>query len=151
VRIENFDLRAARICVLKMSVPYIAHDNRTVAPVAVRAGYYRILIRDLQLMASVGVHTHERDAPQPIRLNLDLQVRRGGPGLGVVDYDAIVTEVTALMARGHIDLVEDVADQIMDFCLTDPRVDEITVRVEKLNAIERTASVGVEMTRRSVQ
>lgn len=151
MRIKGFDRRAARIYVLKMSVSYTAHDNGAVAPIAAQSGCYRILIRDLQLMASVGVHAHERDAPQPIRLNLDLQVRRGGPGLGVVDYDAIVTEVTALMARGHIDLVEDVADQIMDFCLTDPRVDEMTVRVEKLNAIERTASVGVEMTRRPVQ
>jgi len=100
-------------------------------------------------MASVGIHRHERETLQPIRFNLDLRVCRGGSGLGVVDYDAIVTGIIALMERGHIDLVEDVAEQIIDFCLIDPRIAEVTVRIEKLNAVKQTASVGVEMTRRA--
>jgi dihydroneopterin aldolase len=114
-------------------------------------GAYRILIRDLVLMASVGVYAHERDTPQPIQFNLDLKVCRGGTGLGVVDYQAIVTGITALMARGHIELVEEIGEQIIDFCLSDPRVEEITIRVEKLNAVKQTASVGIEMTRKSVR
>ena len=125
--------------------------NTTLSRATSSVGVYRILIRDLMLMASVGVYAPDRHAPQPIQFNLDLKVRRGGTGLGVVDYQAIVTGITALMARGHIELVEEIGEQIIDFCMSDPRVEEITIRVEKLNAVKQTASVGIEMTRKSVR
>jgi 7,8-dihydroneopterin aldolase/epimerase/oxygenase len=132
------------------TIPFTRANAATNQPSST-VGVYQILIRDLTLMASVGVHAHERDAPQPIQFNLNLKVRRGGSGLGVVDYQAIVTGIAALMARKHIDLVEEVGEQIIDFCMSDPRVEEITIRVEKLNAIKQTASVGIEMTRKSAR
>jgi dihydroneopterin aldolase len=133
---------------MKSGTISLARANAALNQTESAASCYQILIRDLTLMASVGVHAHERDTLQPIQFNLNLKVRRGGSGLGVVDYQSIVKGIAALMARGHIDLVEEVGEQIIDLCRSDTRIEEMTIRVEKLNAVKQTASVGIEMTRK---
>jgi methylenetetrahydrofolate dehydrogenase (NADP+)/methenyltetrahydrofolate cyclohydrolase len=108
----------------------------------------RILVRDLDLMASIGVYAHEEADRQPIRVNLELEAERGGEGLGVVCYAEAAERVRALVAAGHIRLVEELAERIAESCLADTRVHAARVRVEKLNAVTGSAGVGVEFTRR---
>ncbi len=120
-----------------------------------------VFVRDLVLSASIGVHPHEREAPQRIRLNLDLAVEDGGargrasagPGRDelsrVVDYEAIATAARRSGASGHVVLVETLAERLAEACLLDRRVRIVRVRVEKLEVIEGAASVGVEIERRS--
>jgi 7,8-dihydroneopterin aldolase/epimerase/oxygenase len=49
--------------------------------------------------------------------------------------------------RGHVNLVETLADRICDIAFADPRVARAKVRVEKTRAISATAAVGVEVGR----
>ncbi len=111
----------------------------------------RILIRDLELTASIGVYAHERRARQRVRINIELSVRdEGDPrdDLGnVVCYQAIVDGVKAIIADGHVALVETLAERIAGRCLDDPRAEAVRVRVEKLDAIPEAAAVGVEIER----
>ena len=102
--------------------------------------------------ASIGVHRHEHDAPQRIRVNLDLEVDVGEAPLGdsignVVCYEEIVVAVRNIVSRGHINLVESLAGDIASACLQDERVQSVKVRVEKLDVFADTASVGVEIER----
>lgn len=127
----------------------------------------RVFVRDFTLAASIGVHPHEREAPQPIVVSLDLQVdaepadaapgdarfsppeRADDPaGDQVVCYESLTNMVTELVGGGHIDYVETLAERIAERCLEDPRVLEALVRVEKPNAIAAAASAGVEILRR---
>jgi methylenetetrahydrofolate dehydrogenase (NADP+)/methenyltetrahydrofolate cyclohydrolase len=108
----------------------------------------RILVRDLELMASIGVYAHEETDRQPIRVNLELEAERGGEGLGVVCYATVAEMVRALVAGGHIRLVEELAERIAEGCLADARVRAVRVRIEKLHAVAGSAGVGVEITRR---
>ncbi|MCH7930082.1 MAG: dihydroneopterin aldolase [Proteobacteria bacterium] len=111
----------------------------------------RIFIHDLTLDCRIGVHRHEQDAGQRVRINIELAVRDGGPIddkiANVVSYDDIVAGVKAIVARGHVNLVETLAERIGDFCMADARVAAVRVRVEKLDAIREAASVGVEIER----
>ena len=109
----------------------------------------RIVIRDLEVMASLGVYAHELAARQPIRINVELEAERGGEGLGVVCYGEVADAIKALAEAGHIRLVEDMAEQVAEHCLTDPRVQSIRIRIEKLSAIAGAAGAGVEIVRRS--
>ncbi|MCH9020042.1 MAG: dihydroneopterin aldolase, partial [Proteobacteria bacterium] len=81
----------------------------------------------------------------------ELAVRDDGPIddkiANVVSYDDIVAGVKAIVARGHVNLVETLAERIGDFCMADARVAAVRVRVEKLDAIREAASVGVEIER----
>ena len=111
-----------------------------------------VFVRDFVLPCSIGVHAHEHEKPQRIRLNLDLGVREGDGPLAdsldaVVCYEAIVTRVRSIVADGHVNLVETLAERIAAICLQDPRVRSARVRVEKLDAFADAASVGIEIER----
>lgn len=113
-----------------------------------------VFVRDLVLNGSIGVHDHEHDAPQRVRVNLDLAVGEGAIPVGdqlrnVVCYEEIVNGVRAIVADGHVNLVETLAERVADMCLTDPRVKTVRVRVEKLDVIRDAESVGVEIERQS--
>ncbi|MBT3169821.1 MAG: dihydroneopterin aldolase [Rhodospirillaceae bacterium] len=114
--------------------------------------YRRVFVRDLILPCAIGVHAHEQDAPQRVRINVDLMVREVDLALqdrieNVVSYEHIVKGARALTSDGHINLVETLAERIADLCLADARVSSVRVRVEKLDIYEQAASVGVEIER----
>lgn len=117
-------------------------------------GLRHVFVRDLVLEASIGVHAHEHQARQRIRINLDLAVLEGADPLtdelaDVVCYEDIVARVRAIVAEGHVRLVETLAERIAAACLRDPRVPVARVRVEKLDVFADAASVGVEIERRN--
>jgi dihydroneopterin aldolase len=119
-----------------------------------------MFIRDLVLTASIGVHAHEHAATQRIRINLDLAVADDGAArlsraaIGkddlsrVVDYEAIVNRVRAIVAAGHVQLVETLAERLAEACLADARVQIAKIRVEKLDVFADAAAAGVEVERR---
>jgi dihydroneopterin aldolase len=119
-----------------------------------------MFIRDLMLSASIGVHKHEHQATQRVRINIDLAVGDDGaanlsrPAVGnddlarVVDYEAIVNRVREMVAAGHIQLVETLAERLAEACLADARVRVARVRVEKLDVFADAAAAGVEVERR---
>jgi dihydroneopterin aldolase len=66
----------------------------------------------------------------------------------VVDYEAVANAVRAIVAAGHVRLVETLAERIAEACLADGRVVSARVRVEKLDIFPDAASAGVEVERR---
>ena len=125
-------------------------------------GLRHVFIRDLVLDARIGVHPHEQVGAQRIRLNLDLAVEDDGaraaglsrPAVGadelsrVVDYETIANAAREIVATGHVQLVETLAERIAEACLTDPRVAFCRIRVEKLDIFPDAVSAGVEIERR---
>jgi dihydroneopterin aldolase len=117
-----------------------------------REGTRHVFVRDLVLSAHIGVHHHEQGRPQPIRINLDLSVREGRAPIddelaNVVSYEDLVDRARAIVAEGHVRLVETLAERIAEMCLADPRVAVARVRVEKLDILPDAESVGVEIER----
>ena len=122
------------------------------SPLATATGLRHIFIRDLILPCNIGIHRHEKDAPQRVRINLDLLVREGETPINdaignVVCYEDIATGARAIVGTGHINLVETLAERLAAFCLQDSRVIMVRVRVEKLDVFPDAASVGVEIVR----
>ncbi len=114
---------------------------------------YRILVRDLVLKCSIGIHAHELLAPQRVRVNVDMAVfEQAGPLsddiANVVSYEDVIEGIKRMLAEGHINLVETLADNIAALCLADERVRSVRVRVEKLDVYAEAASVGIEIERR---
>lgn len=119
----------------------------------------RMFIRDLILNAQIGVYAHEQGRTQRVRVNLDLAVEDqpatnlSRPAVGaddlrrVVDYDLIINATREIIATGHVQLVETLAERVAEACLQDPRVRIARVMIEKLDVFEDAASVGVEIER----
>jgi 7,8-dihydroneopterin aldolase/epimerase/oxygenase len=116
-----------------------------------RKGLSHLFVHDLVLAARIGIHPHEHQSAQRVRLNLDLGVVDSGrmpEGLAaVVDYEALTERVRRLVQGAHVALVEQLAERLARLCLEDPRVRRARVRVEKLDAIAGCAAVGVEIER----
>ncbi len=110
----------------------------------------QIIIRDLRLMASIGIHPHERTQRQPLLFNLAVQVPpyAGAENIeDVVCYETIVRHIDAVLAVGHIDLVEQLAEQIIATLFADPRISHIALRIEKPDAIAEAAAIGISIER----
>jgi len=118
-----------------------------------RVGIRHVFVRDLVLMASIGVYDFEHEAPQRVRLNLDLAVFEGDISTvaddiqNVVCYEQITKAVREVCLAGHINLVETMAEEIANVCLDRAQVRSVRVRVEKLDVFEDASSVGVEIER----
>jgi dihydroneopterin aldolase len=115
---------------------------------------WRIFVRDLELQSLIGVHRHERDGRQRVRINLELDVEGEPAALGdrlagALNYETIVARVRRIVGAGHVNLVETLAEQIAQACLEDRRVRRTLVRVEKLDVFADAASVGIEIERRN--
>lgn len=111
-----------------------------------------VFIRDLVLDSHIGVYDHEKDRAQKIRINVDLSVIENMKNLNddidnVVCYEKIVSAIETIVMAGHVHLVETLAENIAEMSLQDARVSCVRVRVEKLEAIRNTTSVGVEIER----
>ena len=111
-----------------------------------------VFIRDLMLPCSIGVHRHEKDAEQRVRINLDLAVSEGDQPINddirnVICYEGLARGIEEIVNRGHINLVETLAENIAAMCLRDRRVQSARVRIEKLDILDGAESVGVEIER----
>jgi dihydroneopterin aldolase len=135
----------------------VANDRAQVQPLRIADARRRIrhvFVRDLELDANIGVYHRERGQTQPVRINVDLTVEEGDVLLedqlaNVVDYGAVVDGIKEILAGGHLNLVETLAERIAEFCLSDERVRVARVRIEKLKVVAEAKSVGVEIERES--
>ena len=116
-------------------------------------GLAHLMVRDLVLQASIGIHAHEHERPQRIRINLDLAVPDWGGTVPehidrVVSYEPLVDLARRLAAERHWPLVETLAEGLAQGCLALGTVARVRVRVEKLDVYADAAAVGVEIERR---
>jgi dihydroneopterin aldolase len=113
---------------------------------------YRIFIRDLEMIASVGVHQFEKIKPQRIRVSIDLIVGPRRPDATdtvdtVLSYENVVKAVRAIVATGHFQLIETLAERIAAECLHHYTVTSAKVKIEKPDIFPDAASVGIEIER----
>ena len=110
-----------------------------------------VLIRDLVMLCSIGVHAHEHDAKQRIRINMELDALEGGPIeddlRNVVCYDEIISAVRRIVDAGHVRLIETLAERIAGLCLSDPRIRRTRIQIEKLDVYADVGSVGIAIER----
>ena len=112
-----------------------------------------VFIRDLELLANLGVRGHEHGRLQPIRVNVDLAVEDAvfleDRLDSVVDYSEITQKIRSIVSAGHINLAETLAERIASACFEDRRVKTARVRVEKLHAVPGAEAAGVEIERQA--
>lgn len=113
-------------------------------------GTDRIFVRDFVLPVEIGAYSFEHGHTQKVRFDVTADVLRmtSAPEdmRHVFSYDVIMDGIRAIVARGHVQLSEALAEQVAAHVLDDPRVMRVTVRVEKLEL--GPGGVGVEIERK---
>jgi dihydroneopterin aldolase len=109
----------------------------------------RVFVRDFIVKAKIGAYLHEQTIEQRLRFNVEADVRRpnlkSGDMREVFSYDIIRDAIELNVARGHVALVEKLAEDIADQVLRDPRVMSVNIRIEKLDIVP--GSLGIEIRR----
>lgn len=108
-----------------------------------------IFLKDWVVDCNIGVYAEEKGVTQKVRLSIDAylapNVRAAGDDMDTVpSYTDIIDAVIDIMGAGHINLLETFAEAIAERGLSDPRIDAMRVRIEKL---ERGPVRGVEIYR----
>ncbi len=119
------------------------------APGAAKA-FDRIFVHDLVLDIEIGVYTNEKGVTQRVRFSVDVDLKPSTVALEddigrAFDYDTIIKGIKSIIARGHINLVETLAEEVARQCLAHPRAASVTVKIEKLD--KEPGAVGVEIMR----
>lgn len=105
-----------------------------------------VIVRDLELMLSIGVHDHEKQAPQRLIVSVEATLEGEGEGTDAInatlDYDRICDFIRAIGREGHIELQETVARRILAHVLEMPGVVSALVETRKPDIFKDCAFVG---------
>lgn len=114
------------------------------------ANFDRIFVRDMVMDCAIGVYPEEQGITQKVSFTIEAyvspSVRVQHDSLDEVpSYDTVVmAAVRDVVASGHINLVETMAEQIAAGILAEPRIVSVKVTVEKR---ENGPRRGVEIVR----
>lgn len=113
-------------------------------------GTDRIFVSDFVLPVQIGAYSFEHGHTQKVRFDVSADVLRvtNAPEdmRHVFSYDIIMDGIRAIVASGHVQLTETLAEQVAARVLENPRVARVTVRVQKLEL--GPGGVGVEIERK---
>ena len=106
-----------------------------------------VFVRGLRVEAGIGVYDHEHGRLQTlvIDVTLDLGAQPVERLADTVNYERVAEAARAIVADGHLGLVESFAERLALECLGDPRVRRVTVRIEKPGALDAAEAAGCEV------
>ena len=115
----------------------------------------KIIVRDLLLKIVIGYYRSEKIKKQNVKFNIELDYtdqrnHKNKDIKSIVDYGRIVKTIKNLTKNKHYNFLENLAEDIFDELFKDNRINKIKTKIEKLDAIKETASVGIEITKKRV-
>ena len=119
-------------------------DNKTVDQ------KYNVIIKNLIIDASIGIHEHEKVKKQRVSISLSIEVV---DNISLVDhkienflsYENVINNIKFIINKGHIDLVETLSYEILSNIFSDSRASKVWLKIEKLDVFVEAQSVGLEI------
>ena len=110
----------------------------------------KVLIKDLVLKIFVGIHSFEKRERQRVKFNLviniDQNLEPNDKDLkSIVNYEQVITSIKRITTRKHYPLLETLAEKIFTKLFENLRIKKVLLRIEKLDVIKNTSSVGIEI------
>src|SRR5580700_3528126 len=116
------------------------------------ASYIRVVLRDIETEAHVGLHPWERHPERPTRLVVNVEmfaplVRPLSTESkdSIVDYDTVREALKAWPSRAHTPLLETLLHELVELCFRNERVSACRVSIMKPDIFNEAACAGVEV------
>ena len=115
----------------------------------------KVIIKDLILNISIGIHTFEKKKKQRVKINIEIltnpYVYPNNKDLTtILNYEEVVKKIEKLTHFKHHELIEDLAENIFNMLFKNKLVKKIDLRIEKLDIIKKTNSVGIEVSKSKI-
>jgi dihydroneopterin aldolase len=112
-----------------------------------------IFIHDLRVTTRIGVYAWERELPQTIRIDVDIELASARPFesgelADALDYAAVVSRVKAFARANPHPLLERFTEALATLVLDEFGARGVKVRVAKLGALPGVREIGVSIERR---
>ena len=113
----------------------------------------KVSIKNLILKISIGLHDFEKKRKQRVRFNIDIStdsnIKPSNRNLSsIVNYEDAINKIKHITEKKHHELLEDLAENIFDIIFESKIVKKVSLKLEKLDIIKNTESVGIEVTKR---
>ena len=109
-----------------------------------------VLIKNFIIHEIIGFHQHEKIKKQKIKFNIVLDVDQSSVPdekdiKSIVDYEKITNKLESLTKSKKYNFLESLAEDSFKEIFEDKRINSVTIKIEKPDAIKNTESVGVEV------
>ena len=112
----------------------------------------KVIIKNLILNIFIGIHDFEKKKKQKVRFNIEVETNPNTKPSNkdfstIVDYETLVNKIKELVKKQHHELLEELAENIFKIIFQNKLVKKVNVKLEKLQIIKETESVGVDVTK----
>ena len=112
----------------------------------------KIIIKNLVLNIFIGIHNFEKKKKQKVRFNIEVItnpfVKPNNKDLTtILNYEEIINKIKILVKKKHHELLEDLAENIFTIIFQNKLAQKAKIKIEKLEIIKNSESVGVEFSK----
>ena len=112
----------------------------------------KVIIKNLILYIFIGIHNFEKKKKQRVRFNIEINT---DPNLipnnkdfsTILNYEEVINKIKSQVKKKHHELLEDLAENIFKIIFQNKIVRKVNLKIEKLDIIKNSESVGIEFTK----
>ena len=110
----------------------------------------KIKIKDFKLKTNLGIYDWEKNFEREIIINLELEIKnsialKSDKIEDTVDYELIYNQIKQLIYSKKFNLIEKMAQEIVDLIMLDSRINKCKIEIDKMNIFEEVRSCAVSL------
>ena len=115
----------------------------------------KVIIKNLILNMFIGIHNFEKKKKQRVRFNIEVvtnpHIKPNNKDLStILNYEDLINKIKLLVKKQHHDLIEELAENIFKIIFQNKLVKKTNIKIEKLDIIKNSESVGVEFSKSKI-
>ena len=115
----------------------------------------KVIIKNLVLNIFIGIHDFEKKKKQRVRFNIEVvtnpNIKPNNKDLTtILNYEDLIDKIILLVKKQHHELIEDLAENIFKIIFQNKLVKKTNIKIEKLDIIKNSESVGVEFSKSKI-
>jgi len=115
----------------------------------------KVIIKNLVLSIFIGIHNFEKKKKQRVRFNIEVvtnpNIKPNNKDLTtILNYEDLINKIKLLVKKQHHELIEDLAENIFEIIFQNRLVKKINIKIEKLDIIKNSESVGIEFSKSKI-
>ena len=115
----------------------------------------KVIIKNLVLNIFIGIHDFEKKKKQRVRFNIEVvtnpNIKPNNKDLTtILNYEDLINKIKLLVKKQHHELIEDLAENIFEIIFQNRLVKKTSIKIEKLDIIKNSESVGIEFSKSKI-
>ena len=115
----------------------------------------KVIIKNLVLNIFIGIHNFEKKKKQRVRFNIEVvtnpNIKPNNKDLTtILNYEDLINKIKLLVKKQHHELIEDLAENIFKIIFQNKLVKKTNIKIEKLDIIKNSESVGIEFSKSKI-